>query len=106
MTADAQKIFAGGDYKAKFAEFKDDDTTLRCRAVLWSKMRRGTYIPARQCNHTAKHDLKRGKATHCHTHSDGHVDKKAHDKLVWDLTQMIKIDETEATKLVDKYGAA
>lgn len=104
IVADAEKIFADSDYEAVFAQFKDDGTTLRCRAVLWSKMQGRTYIPDRQCTKTATLDLKRGKATHCHTHSDSHVDDKNADKIVWDLSRLLKIDKAEAKKLVNKYG--
>lgn len=107
--ADAEKIFASDDYSATFAEYKDDGTTLRCRlrcrAVLWSKMRGRTYIPTRQCTHAAKQDPKQGKATHCHTHSDKTVDDRGDEKLVWDLTKLLDIDNVEAAKLVEKYGA-
>lgn len=107
MIADAQKIFSDNEHypNTVFEPLKDDGKTLRCRAVIWSKMRRGTYIPSRQCTHAAKFDIKRGKLTHCHTHSDSHIDDKELEKLVWDLTKMIKIDKAEATELVKKYGA-
>lgn len=104
VVADAEKIFADSDYEAEFAQFKDDGKTLRCRAVIWSKMVGRTYHPDRQCTKAATLDVKRGKATHCHAHSDDHVQDKEYEKLVWDLTKLIKIDEAEAKKLVKKYG--
>lgn len=104
--ADAQKIFSDNRHypDTVFEPFKDDGKTLRCRAVIWCSMTRSGWKSDRQCTHAATFDIKRGKLTHCHTHSDNHVDDKIADRIVWDLSRILKIDEAEAKKLVKKYG--